>query len=154
MSCETETAVVLRDAGQKVTPQRMLILCTVRHARHHVTAGEILEDVRRAYPYVDASTVYRTLGSAAGLGLVSETKMGSGDTEFEWIGKDRHHHLICRACGGASSLDNSYLDSLATALYDELGFQADLGHFAISGVCQDCRRDAQDAGAVSVERPD
>ncbi len=154
MSCETETAVVLRDAGQKVTPQRMLILCTVRHAQHHTTASEILDEVRRAYPYVDASTVYRTLGSAAGLGLVSETKMGSGDTEFEWIGKDRHHHLICRACGGASSLDNSYLDALATALYDELGFQADLGHFAIFGVCQECRHKAQDAGAVSVERPD
>ena len=71
MSCENETAVALRDAGQKVTPQRMLILCTVRHARHHVTAPQTLENVRRSYPYVDASTVYRTLGSAAALGLVT-----------------------------------------------------------------------------------
>ena len=38
MSCETETAVVLRDAGQKITPQRMLILSTLRHAGEHVTA--------------------------------------------------------------------------------------------------------------------
>ncbi len=139
MSCETETAVTLRDAGQKVTPQRMLILSSVRHASEHVTASEILGDVRRSYPYVDASTVYRTLASARELGLVSETNMGSGDNEFEWVGRDRHHHLICRTCGGASSLDNSYLDGLATALYDELGFQADLGHFAIFGLCRDCR---------------
>ncbi|TMB95213.1 MAG: transcriptional repressor [Chloroflexi bacterium] len=145
MSCENETAVALRDAGQKVTPQRMLILCTVRHARHHVTAPQILENVRRSYPYVDASTVYRTLGSAAALRLVSETDMGSGDTQFEWIGKDRHHHLICRSCGDVSSLDNSYLDSLATALYDEAGFQADLGHFAIFGLCKTCRQNDQKA---------
>jgi len=136
MSCETETAVVLRDAGQKITPQRMLILSTLRHAARHVTASVVLDAVRRSYPFVDVSTVYRTLGSAAELGLVSETDMGAGDAQFEWIGRDRHHHLICRSCGGVSSLDNSYLDSLATALYDEQGFQADLGHFAKFGVCK------------------
>src|SRR5437867_7055035 len=136
MSCETETAVTLRDAGQKVTPQRMMILSTVRHASQHVTASGILEDVRRSYPYVDASTVYRTLASARELGLVSETNMGSGDHEFEWVGSERHHHLICRSCGGTSSLDNSYLDGLATALHADLGFRADLGHFAIFGICQ------------------
>ena len=139
MSCETDTAVLLRDAGQKVTPQRTLILCAVRHAGAHVRASAIIEDVRRSYPFIDASTVYRTLASAADLGLVSETDMGSGETDYEWIGKDRHHHLICRDCGGVSLLDNSYLDSLATALYEELGFQADLGHFAIFGVCRGCR---------------
>lgn len=138
MSCETETATALRDAGQKITPQRMLILSSLRHARRHVTASNILDEVRRAYPFVDASTVYRTLNSATALGLVSETNMGSGDSEFEWIGPDRHHHLVCRSCGDVRSLDNTYLDSLATALHDELGFQADLGHFAIFGVCRDC----------------
>ncbi len=140
MSCETETATLLRDAGQKVTPQRMLILSTVRHARHHLTASEILEDVRRSYPYVDASTVYRTLASARELRLISETDMGTGDTQFEWIGLNRHHHLICRSCGAVSSLDNAYLDGLATALLDDLGFQADLGHFAIFGICRGCKR--------------
>lgn len=139
MSCEDETAVALRDAGQKVTPQRMLILCSVRHASEHVTASEVIDEVRRSYPFVDQSTVYRTLSSASELGLVSETDMGSGETQYEWIGKDRHHHLICRSCGSVTSLDNSYLDSLATALYDELGFSADLGHFAIFGVCGQCR---------------
>ena len=138
MSCETETATTLRGAGQKVTPQRMLILSSLRHSGRHITASRVLNEVRRTYPFVDASTVYRTLNSAADLGLVSETNMGSGDAEFEWIGVDRHHHLICRSCGDVSSLDNTYLDSLAPALHDEIGFQADLGHFAIFGVCHEC----------------
>lgn len=139
MSCETETAVALRGAGQKVTPQRMLILSVVRHAGRHITASEILENVRRQFPFVDPSTVYRTLGSAADLGLLSGTNMGAGDNEFEWIGGNRHHHLICRSCEAVISLDNSYLDGLATALHDDLGFHADLGHFAIFGLCRDCR---------------
>lgn len=139
MSCETETAVALRNAGQKVTPQRMLILSTVRHARGHVTASEILEQVRRSFPYVDPSTVYRTLAAARELRVVSETNMGPGDTEFEWVARERHHHLICRDCGNVTSLDSDYLDGLASALLEDRGFQADIDHFAIFGLCADCR---------------
>ena len=139
MSCETETATALKDAGQKVTPQRMLILSSVRHAGGHLTASQILEEVRHSYPYVDASTVYRTLASARVLKLVNETNMGSGDIQFEWTGKERHHHLICRSCGEVTSLDNSYLDGLASTLLEDHSFQADLDHFAIFGVCNNCR---------------
>ncbi len=139
MACEKETAVVIREAGQKVTPQRVLILSAVRHAGAHVRASQIIESLRKDHPYIDASTVYRTLSSATDMGLVSETDMGAGESEFEWIGVDRHHHLICRTCGEVTSLDNSYLDGLATLLYEEAGFQADLGHFAIFGVCRECR---------------
>ncbi len=140
MSCESETASTLRTIGQKVTPQRMLILCAVRHHQHHVTAGDVLEEVRRSYPYIDISTVYRTLNSAKELRLVNEMSRGAGDNEYEWIGGDRHHHLICRACGGETVLDNSYLDSLASALLEDHGFKADLDHFGISGLCARCRR--------------
>jgi Fur family ferric uptake transcriptional regulator len=139
MSCESETAVALRSAGQKVTPQRMLILSCVRHAPGHVTASEILEEVRRSYPYVDPSTVYRTLAAARELRVVSETNMGAGDTEFEWTARQRHHHLICRSCGNVTSLDNDYLDGLASALLEDKGFQADIDHFAIFGLCGACR---------------
>ena len=139
MSCETETAVALRDAGQKVTPQRMLILSVVRHANRHIAATEVLEEVRRQFPFVDASTVYRTLGAAADLGMLSGTNMGAGDNEFEWIGADRHHHVICKACGDVTSLDVTYLDALATALHADLGFHADIGHFAIFGLCRSCQ---------------
>ena len=139
MSCEKETALVIRETGQKVTPQRVLILCAIRHAGKHVTASHIIDELREDHPYIDVSTVYRTLASATDMGLVSETDMGSRESEFEWIGKDRHHHLICRTCGDVTSLDNTYLDGLATLLYEEVSFQADLGHFAIFGLCRHCQ---------------
>jgi Fur family ferric uptake transcriptional regulator len=141
MSCEKETAVVIREAGQKVTPQRVLILSALRHSGQHVTATNIIDELKAAHPYIDASTVYRTLASATDMGLVSETDMGSGESEFEWIGKDRHHHLICRSCGGVTSLDNSYLDGLATLLYEEAGFRADLGHSRLASVATARRND-------------
>jgi Fur family transcriptional regulator, ferric uptake regulator len=143
MSCEQQTATILRDAGQKVTPQRMLILCSVRHSGDHVTVAEILDDVRRSYPYIDASTVYRTLGSAKEIGLVSEINVSSADAQFEWVGQDRHHHLICRHCGSEQSLDSDYLNDLARALLGDYGFEGDLDHFAIVGKCRTCRERQQ-----------
>lgn len=139
MSCESETAIALRTIGQKVTPQRMLILCAVRHRKHHVTATDVLEDVRRSYPYVDISTVYRTLNAFKELRLVNEMSRSGADTEYEWVGTDRHHHLICRSCGSETVLDNSYMGSLAAALMEDHGFHADLEHFGISGTCAKCR---------------
>jgi Fur family ferric uptake transcriptional regulator len=131
---------MLRAAGQKVTPQRMLILGCVRHAEGHITAPQILDEVRRSYPFVDASTVYRTLASAKELRLVSETNLGSGDNLYEWLGGNRHHHMICRVCSRVSDLEEHHLDVLVSTLERETGFHADLDHIAIFGVCAECGR--------------
>lgn len=143
MSCETDTAAILRAAGQKVTPQRLIILSALRHAGGHVTAAQLLEDARKSYPYIDASTVYRTLSAARDLRLVAETNMGSGDTLYEWLGTHRHHHLICRRCGQVSSLDEEHLDVLTATLQRETGFRADLDHIAIFGTCAGCAESAE-----------
>ena len=139
MSCETQTVEVLRETGQKATPQRMMILSALRHAQGHVTAGDIYEQVHREYPTVDISTVYRTLGVLKDLRLVSETDMG-GDTTYEWVqARGRHHHLVCRECDRIVELDHEYLESLGAEILAKSGFKPDLDHFAIFGLCSDCQ---------------
>ncbi|MGE0685617.1 MAG: Fur family transcriptional regulator [Dehalococcoidia bacterium] len=139
MSNEPDIATLLRSAGQKVTPQRLLILTALRNSQGHVTASQILEKVKASYPYVDASTVYRTLAAAKELRLVSETNLGTGDNLFEWIGSERHHHLICRSCGSVAFLEERYVDELAERLEQETGFDADLEHLALFGTCAACK---------------
>ena len=146
MSCETETVQVLRDTGHKATPQRLMILSALRHGEGHHTASNIYDYVRKEYPYVDISTVYRTLAVLKDLRLVSETDMGTGETTYEWVRAHRHHHLICRACGGVASLDHQYLEDLGAEILDETGFRPDLDHFAIFGVCKDCHHLADASG--------
>ena len=141
MSCETETVQVLRERGHKATPQRLMILSSLRHAEGHLTAGEILAKVRLDYPYVDVSTVYRTLGVLKELRLITEADMGTGDMTYEWVRQQaRHHHLICRQCGAVASLDHHYLEDLGAEIMAESGFRPDIDHFAISGLCAACQR--------------
>lgn len=143
MSCESETIDTLRGSGHKMTPQRMMILTSLRHARGHLSANDIYEQVREAYPYVDISTVYRTLTVLKDMRLVSETHMGGGDATFEWVGAERHHHLICRKCDHVTQIDHKYLDKLSTDITKATGFRADIDHFAIFGLCAECQRELE-----------
>jgi Fur family ferric uptake transcriptional regulator len=150
MSCEAETMQMLRDAGHKLTPQRLMVLSVVRHHRGHLSAAEICERVKRTYPYVDISTVYRTMTILKALRLVNETDLGTGDATFEWAGAAPHHHLICRSCDSIASLDHEFLARLGSDLERAHGLRADLDHFAIFGYCRDCRSEGKDlAGATS-----
>lgn len=139
MSCENETILVLKDAGHRPTPQRLMVLSFLRHSEGHVAASEILSKVKEAYPYVDISTVYRTLGVLKELRLVSETDMGSGEYSYEWIRQERHHHLICVNCQSVTLLDHKYLDSLRAEIFEDYGFESKVDHYAIFGRCKECR---------------
>ncbi len=140
MSCQSETVQVLRERGHKATPQRLMILSALRHADGHLTAGDIFAQVRTDYPYVDVSTVYRTLNVLKELRLVTETNMGTGDTAYEWMrNQERHHHLICRQCSGVASLDDRFLEAVSAQIMMDNGFRADIDHFAIFGLCAECQ---------------
>ena len=143
MSCQQTMAQTLKESGRRLTPQRLMILSAVRHAEGHVTASEILEEVKESYPYIDASTVYRTMNVLKQMRLVSETDMGGSESRYEWIEQVRHHHLICRKCDGVTLLDDRFLENLGTEILDDYGFKSDIDHFAIFGVCEECRSKAE-----------
>ena len=145
MSCENETVQTLKESGHRPTPQRMMILSAVRHTGGHITAAEILDQVKEAYPYIDVSTVYRTLGVLKEMRVVSETDMGRSESTYEWIEQERHHHLICRGCDSLTLLDHKYLESLGTEISENFGFQPDIDHFAIFGLCDECRQKSLDS---------
>ena len=139
MSCEQSTAQALKDSGQRLTPQRLMILTAIRHSGGHITASEILDHVKESYPYIDISTVYRTMSVFKEMRIVSETDMGGGEYRFEWIDQVRHHHLICRKCEHVTLLDDAYVEQLGGEIMTNYGFQSDMDHFAIFGLCAHCR---------------
>lgn len=122
-----------------MTPQRLLIVRALRHAKGHITAAQIAEEVRREFPYVDVSTVYRTLDVLRRMRLATVTDMGAGDAVFEWAQPMAHHHLICSSCGAVHELGHEYFEDLERRVSEHFGFRADLDHFAIFGLCRECQ---------------
>ena len=128
----------LRRSGQRLTPQRMMVLSALAEQESHVTAETILELVRPEYPYINLSTIYRTLDLLVELSLVAETDLGGGVRQFELLGARPHHHLICQRCGGTIEIGDETLQPLRERLQTHYGFEARMDHFAIFGVCRQC----------------
>ena len=139
MSCEDQTVQTLKESGHRPTPQRLMILSALRHSQGHITASQVLEQVKESYSYIDLSTVYRTLDMLKQMRLVSETHMGGDQHSYEWIEEVRHHHLICQDCDRVVLLDDVMLESLGTNIFETYGFEVDIDHLAIFGACQECR---------------
>lgn len=133
----------LQQIGYRLTPQRMMILDAIAHSDGHVSAEEILETVRPAYPYLDISTVYRTLDLLKTLHMVSETDLGGGRAQYELLSKGLHHHLICTDCGRILDVPNSVLDGLREAVEQQYGFHAEIEHLAIFGICDRCKENSE-----------
>lgn len=142
MSCEDTTADLLRKAGHKMTPQRMLIVNALRHAHGHMTAAQIAEQVRETYPFVDVSTVYRTLDVLKRMRLATVIDIGQGDVVFEWLSGEPHHHLICHVCRGLQEIPHEPIQQLGADIEARNGFVPDMVHFAIFGTCRECRQAA------------
>ena len=137
----------LRQEGYRLTPQRMMILTIISDSMSHISAEEIHQKVRERYPFVNISTIYRTLTLLKKLRLISETDLGEGYVRYELLERGRHHHLVCRRCGDSFALEHEFLKPLQLRLLNKYGFAADLDHFAIFGLCQRCRLAEGRAGA-------
>lgn len=128
----------LRRVGQRVTPQRLVILGALRPGEHR-SADEVFARVEPLLPGVNRSTVYRTLELFRDLGLVSMTDLGGGARQFELI-DDLHHHLICHRCGAIMELDDALIDPLRDGIRARYGFVPAIDHLALFGFCAACAR--------------
>jgi Fur family ferric uptake transcriptional regulator len=142
----------LQQEGYRLTPQRMMILAIIDDSMSHMSAEEIHQKVREHYPFVNISTIYRTLNLLKKLRLISETDMGEGYVRYELLERKRHHHLVCRQCGGSFAFEHELLKPLQLRLLKKYGFTADLDHFAIFGLCQRCRSAQGNADAKKEEQ--
>jgi Fur family ferric uptake transcriptional regulator len=128
----------LRASGQRLTPQRLLILELLYAHGDHATADELFAAAQERYPYLNISTVYRTLELLRDVGIISETDLGDGRRQFALLSDDRHHHLICLQCGYVQEVDDQPFDDLRASLLESHAFEARIDHLAIFGTCRVC----------------
>lgn len=128
----------LREAGYRLTPQRMMVIQAIADRDGHQTAEDIHRRAVQSYPYLDIATVYRIIQLLKGLHLVTEIDPGGGSARYELAEPNKHHHMVCRKCGTTFDLSPSYLEELRIRLVKEFGFEPDLEHFAVGGVCAAC----------------
>lgn len=127
----------LRDGGGRVTVQRRIIVETLLAQPEHITAEELIAKVQARYPEVNAATVYRTLEALDEIGALKRLAVGKGPAQWE-LTSGAHQHLVCNVCGTVQEVSGGPFARLAAALAKQHGFEADIGHLAITGRCAEC----------------
>ena len=136
---QEEAVTSLRGQGYRLTPQRFIVLSIVAHGVGHMDVAQVYEQAKEAYPFMDIATVYRTLHLFTDLGVVTEVAIGDRLHYELTDAHGGHHHMVCRLCNGAYNLSPHYLEEFRDTLTSEFGFEPDLEHFTISGICANCR---------------
>jgi len=142
---ESSLAELLRSRGLRLTAQRQLILEAVLNLGH-ATPEQVHGAVREVAAGVNITTIYRTLELLERLGLVRHTHLSHGSPTYHPAGEDQHVHLVCRGCGAVDEMDPERLRPLCDSLASERGFQVDVGHVSLFGVCGDCALAPADEG--------
>jgi Fur family transcriptional regulator, ferric uptake regulator len=127
-----------RHLGLRVTPQRLLVMEALATNGGHMTADAILRWTAERYPAINLATIYRALDLLTSVGLVTQTDLGGGASEFEMVGDALHHHLVCEHCGSVTEVDDALLVPMRERLLRDYGFRASARHIGLFGVCKGC----------------
>ena len=135
---DAELTRALRERGQRVTSQRLLIHRAFRELDHHASAEEVLAAVSPRLPNVSLPTVYATLDLFRELGIARRVSAGRGAVLYDPRGK-AHHHVVCRRCGKVEDLEARIDVAPAMRAAGRRGFAAEGAEVVLSGLCSDCR---------------
>ena len=127
----------LRARGLRMTPQRRAIVSEVMRTNGHIAPTQVARKVQEDMPGVNPSTVYRTLSLLEEVGLLQHSHLESG-AEYHKADEAQHVHLTCGRCGRDDALSIREAGKLARLIREHHGFEADLTHFAITGLCREC----------------
>jgi len=141
MSCGTSLAAQLRERGYRVTAQRTIILETIAHMEDHISAQQVYEGARERLPGLNLATVYRTVESLQGAGMINMLSAGGEPMRFSLCDPEHpHSHLVCRDCGSIFEVETEEIEAFARRVEKETSFRIDSEHLTLEGLCQTCKQ--------------
>jgi Fur family transcriptional regulator, peroxide stress response regulator len=136
---EKEVLDQFRQAGMRVTPQRIAIFELLNRSVGHPTANDIYEKLKENYPSMSLATVYNTLDVLVAMGLVSA--LGNvGDDRVHFDGNTKTHiNLACVRCHKIIDVESTYLDGLNAEVVKDSGYEIQGSRILYFGICPDCK---------------
>jgi Fur family zinc uptake transcriptional regulator len=130
----------LREAGQKLTPQRMEILRVLMNAGVPMSALAVMSRVKEIFPYISLDTVYRNLSMLTMTEMVDQINLQhKGTALFEFQGETHHHHAICLQCGKSFCVASCPLPSPLPVPETDIEFHIVSHAFEVYGFCSACK---------------
>lgn len=129
--------LVRRRGGRLTVPRRALVEALFA-VEGHVTAEELVEQVRGSDPSAHLSTIYRNLEELEALGVVSHSHLGHGAATYQLVANS-HAHFRCVGCGSMTDAADGLFEDVAARVRAATGFEIEPSHFVVEGRCRACR---------------
>lgn len=123
----------------KTSSRRELILDAFASMGRHVTAEELLRQVRVRDARIGAATVYRTLRLFQDSGIAVERRFEGGATRFELVGDEHHDHLICIQCNTIVEFEDESIERDQHRIAALHGFELRSHRHELYGLCPRCQ---------------
>jgi len=132
----------IREKKLKHSKQRENIIDVFLNIEKHMTLDELHGEVRRQYPDISFTTVYRTMKLLSESGLCRELHIRGGITRYEHVyGHTHHDHLICTVCGSCIEIIDLDIEKQQESIFVANGFIPSGHNMELYGVCPVCRKD-------------
>ena len=127
--------------GQRNTAQRYQVLEVFLKHEEHLSVDELYDRVKKKYPKISHSTVFRAMKVIQSAGLAAKIRTEKGITKYEHLYKhDQHGHMICSNCGKILEFDNSKIKEMQKAIAFKEKFQPQNYPVKIYGLCRLCQK--------------
>lgn len=127
----------LREEGHRITPQRIAIMDYLLNTEEHPSAELVHTTVKKRYPMVSLSTVYKTLDLLREKRLVNEIEI-EGESRFD-AHVDDHINLVCLNCGKIEDVDEKALRNIQSKIAKRSEYHIIKGSFELHGYCGRCK---------------
>lgn len=129
-----------REAGLKLTHQRLEIFRELALATDHPSVEAIHKRVQTRIPTISLDTTYRTLSTFEHYGLVS--KVGVVEDKARFCGDSLpHHHLFCTRCKSIVDFPWDSFDEVELPAETEQWGRVNIKRVTVEGTCNRCLRE-------------
>ena len=127
-----------REAGLKVTPQRIAVYRELLRTHEHPSAEMLHRKLRKKFPSISLDTVNRTLLTLNEIGVAYAVE-GSGDARRYDAGEAEHQHFKCIKCRRIIDFHHKPFDDIKLPAYIGRKFKVLRKTVYVEGLCDLCK---------------
>lgn len=143
---------VCRRAGMRLTHQRTEVFRELAATDEHPDAETVYRGVSERVAAISRDTVYRTLATLEGQGLIRRAETCCGATRYD-ANIAPHHHFVCQQCGRVYDFKSPALDHLPIPKSVSALGAVESAHVQARGVCRKCRSKKNRGAGTRQRRP-
>ena len=142
MLTSAELTSRLREAGFKVTPQRLAVYNMLSHTKAHPNADTIYKELQPLYPTMSLATVYKTIDILHEIGLVQILNAGEDSFRYD-ADVSEHAHIRCVECGRVDDVFDLDTAKFNDQIQQNTKYRLVGQQFYFYGICADCQKSSE-----------